>query len=79
MSQWCRQLIAILRWTVDLERLDILLEGSLMYQYQASPWQGNLEAIYCISYYLKHNAAWRIVFGLSMPAEQSATFDGGAN
>ena len=38
----------VLRWAVELGRVDILMELSILSSYQASPRQGNLEQIYHI-------------------------------
>ena len=47
------QLIGMLRWAVELGRLDIMLEVSLLSQYQASPRVGHLDALYHIFAYLR--------------------------
>jgi hypothetical protein len=47
------QLIGILRWAVEIGRIDIYLETSLLSQYQANPRFGHLEAVYHIFAYLK--------------------------
>ena len=47
------QLIGILRWAVEIGRIDIFLETSLLSQYQANPRFGHLEAAYHIFAYLK--------------------------
>jgi hypothetical protein len=52
MSRY-KQLIGILRWMVELGRLDIYLEVSLLSHYLASPRQGHLEAIYHVFAYIK--------------------------
>ena len=57
-----RQLIGILRWAVELGRVDIYLEVSLLSQYLASPRQGHLEAVYSIFAYLKKHDKSAIVF-----------------
>jgi len=73
-----RQLIGILRWSVELGRLDILQEVSVLSQYQAGPRTGHLEAVYCIFYYLKNNPVRRIVFSASrIPSE--GKFNDGAD
>lgn len=71
-----RQLIGILRWSVELGRLDILHEVSVLSQYQAGPRTGHLEAVYCIFYYLKHNPVRRIVFDASRIPSQGIFNDG---
>ena len=47
------QLVRILRWTIELGRIDILYDTLLMLQYQANPWIGHLEVLYHIFAYLK--------------------------
>ena len=54
--------IGILRWAVELGRLDILHEVSKLSSYNASPRIGHLEAVYRIFGYLKMHQNSRIVF-----------------
>ena len=50
-----QQLIGILRWAVELGRIDIQIEVSLMSSYQMNPRMGHLEALYLIFHFLdKH-------------------------
>ena len=62
-----QQIIGILRWAVELGRIDILIHVALMSQYSASPRTGHLEALYMIIYYLKHNKPKRLVFDPTEP------------
>ena len=57
-----RQLIGILRWAVELGRLDIYYEVSILSQHQALPREGHLEAAYHIFGYLKNKSKCSIVF-----------------
>ena len=57
-----RQLIGILRWAIELGRLDIYLETALLSQYLASPREGHLEAVYHIFAYIKKSNKTAIVF-----------------
>ena len=57
-----RQLIGILRWAVELGRMDIHLEVSLLSQYLASPREGHLESVYHIFAYLSKHTKTQIVF-----------------
>ena len=61
MSRY-RQLIGILRWSVEIGRLDVYLETALLSQYLASPREGHLEALYHIFAYLKANKKCAVVF-----------------
>ena len=72
-----RQIIGILRWAVELGRLDILFEVSMMSQYQAEPREGHLEALYLITHYLKKNPFKRIVFDpRTVTVDDNAFYDG---
>ncbi len=51
-SSWYRQIIGILCWAIKLGQFDILLEVSLLSQYQANPRNEHLEALYLIINYL---------------------------
>jgi len=62
-----RQIIGILRWAIELGRIDIQIEVSLLSHYQASPRLGHLEALYKIVHYLKMNPFKRVVFDPSEP------------
>jgi hypothetical protein len=48
-----QELIGILRWAIEIGRLDILLEVSLLSQHSACPRVGHLEQVYHIFGYLK--------------------------
>jgi hypothetical protein len=61
------QLIGILRWAIELGRIDITLETALMSQYSASPREGHLEAVYHIFAYLACHPNGRIVFDATTP------------
>ena len=56
------QLIGILRWAVELGRIDIYSEVSVLSQHQCMPREGHLDAIYRIFWYLKKVEASRIIF-----------------
>jgi hypothetical protein len=49
------QLIGIARWAIELGRIDIFYEVSILSQYQANPRQGHLEALYHVFAYLKNH------------------------
>ena len=52
-TQFYQEAIGMLRWAVELGRVDILLEVALMSQYLANPRQGHLEQVYHIFGYPK--------------------------
>lgn len=69
-----RQIIGILRWAIELGRFDILLEVSLLSQYQANPRVRHLEALYLIVSYLHNNPTKRILFDPNLPSIAEGTF-----
>jgi hypothetical protein len=60
-------MIGILRWAVELGRIDIAFETVLMSQFSAEPREGHIEAVYGIFTYLKVNATAKIVFDHKTP------------
>ena len=62
-----QSLIGILRWTVEIGRIDICAEVSMLSSYLALPREGHLEQVYNIFAYLKQHHNSRIVFDPSYP------------
>ena len=52
-TQFYQECVGMLRWVVELGRVDILLEVALMSQYLANPREGHLEQIYHIFGHLR--------------------------
>ena len=69
-----RQLIGILRWAVELGRLDIYHEVSVLSQFQALPREGHLEAAYAMFDYLKSKDKVKLVFDPNMPEIDESCF-----
>jgi hypothetical protein len=65
--RYFQELIGMLRWAVELGRLDILLEVSLLSAYLASPKKGHLEAAFHIFGYIKHHDKRKIAFDPDHP------------
>ncbi len=57
----------MLRWGVEIGRLDILLEVALLSAYLACPREGHLEAAFHIFGYLKHEPKKKIAFDPDHP------------
>jgi hypothetical protein len=73
------QLIGILRWAIELGRMDIFVEVSQLSQHQALPRRGHLEALYHIFAYLKrHENGARIVFDPKTPNIDERVFNSDA-
>jgi hypothetical protein len=62
-----QELIGVLRWAVEIGRVDILLETSLLSTYLAMPRAGHLEQAYHIFGYLKHQSKRKLGFDAGQP------------
>ncbi|KAL7535630.1 hypothetical protein ACHAWF_005219, partial [Thalassiosira exigua] len=74
-----QKLIGILRWAVELGRIDIHIEVAIMSQYSANPRVGHLEAVYCIFHYLKCNPVKPRVMDPVTPTIDRNGFNGTAD
>ncbi len=59
--------LGVLQWIVELGRVDIMTEVSMLSAHNAMPREGNLEGIYHIFSYLKGHENSRIVFDPAYP------------
>ncbi len=75
------QLIGILRWAIELGRMDIFVEVSQLSQHQALPRRGHLEALSYIFAYLlkKHENGAQIVFDPITPNIDDCVFNSDAD
>jgi len=71
-----QEVIGVLRWAIELGRVDIHLEVSLMSAYQASPRRGHLEELIHIVAYLKHHPKLTLYFDPERANVDESTFDG---
>ena len=69
-----QELIGILRWAVELGRVDILLETSLMSTHLAMPRIGHLEQVIHIFGYLKEHPKRRLAFDPQHPRVDERAF-----
>ena len=72
------QLIGILRWSIELGRVDIITEVSVLSQHQCLPREGHLTALYRIFWYLKcktKNITGRLVFDPMVPEIDEQLFN----
>ena len=67
LSSRYSQLIGVLRWAVELGRIDIYYEVSVLSQHLALPRVGHLEAVYHIFAYLMKHDKSRIIFDPADP------------
>jgi hypothetical protein len=68
------QLIGVLRWMIELGRIDIYYEVSILSQYLALPRYGHLETVYHIFAYLMKHEKSRIVFDPREPIIEESQF-----
>ena len=62
-----QELIGVLRWATEIGRVDILLEVSLLSQYQAGPREGHMEQLLRIFAYLDANPKLTLYFDWRQP------------
>ena len=62
-----QELIGVLRWATEIGRVDILLEVSLLSQYQASPREGHLEQLLHIFGFLKRRRKLTLYLSPELP------------
>ncbi len=74
-SAYYQSLIGILRWMVELGRVDICLEVSLMSSHLALPRQGHLQQLFNIFAYLKKHHNAEMVFDPSDPTVDENQFE----
>ena len=72
--QWYQELIGCLRWAVELGRVDILLETSLLSKHLALPREGHLEQVLHMIGYIKARPKFRIMFDSSKPRTNEKWF-----
>ena len=70
-----QELIGILRWAVEIGRVDILTELSMLSTYQAAPRQGHLEQVLHIFAFLKKNPKLTLYFDHTEPVLDSSMFN----
>jgi hypothetical protein len=72
--QYYQELIGVLRWAVEIGRVDILLETSLMLAHLALSRIGHLEALYRIFGYLKIHLKRKLAFNAEHPVIDDRMF-----
>lgn len=73
-ANYYQNLIGILRWTVELGRIDIHVAVSLMSSFSAAPREGHLEQLYHVFAYLKKHKRSKIVFDDTIPGISEGRF-----
>ena len=81
LIQRYQQLIGILRWSIELGRIDIHTEVSCLSQHLCAPREGHLQNVYKIFRYLQKNMEknpGRLVFDAAMEHSPEEVFEAGA-
>ena len=66
-ASYFMSLMGILRWAIELGRIDIMVEAGLLSRFQAAPREGHLEQMFHIMAYLKNHNNSRLVFDYTRP------------
>ena len=64
-ANYYQNLNKVLRWSVELGRIDIHYHVAIMSRYLAAPREGHLEQVFSIFAYLKKNPTYRLVMNSS--------------
>ena len=73
-AAYYQSLVGILRWIVELSRVDICLEVSLISSHLALPCEGHLDKLFHIFAYLKWKHRARMVFDTTYPSIDNDDF-----
>ena len=60
-TNYYQNLIGVLRWAVELGRIDIDYHVAIMSRYLSAPREGHLEQVFCIFAYLKRQPPYKLV------------------
>jgi hypothetical protein len=74
MASRCLQTIGVLHWGVELGRVDVLLETSLLAQHSANPRVGHLETAYHVFGHWMTHPRSRLVFDPAEPVIDELCF-----
>lgn len=69
-----QELVGILRWAVEIGRVDVLMELSMLSVYQASPREGHMERIINIFAFLKKRPKLTLYFDPGVPRLDEGMF-----
>ena len=73
-TRYYQELIGVLRWAIELGRVDILLEVALLSSHLALPRVGHLQQVYHIFGYLKKSSRRRLFFDPDHPKIPESRF-----
>ena len=73
-ATYYQSLIGILRWAVEIGRIDCITEVSVLASYSAMPREGHLDTVFHIFGYLKNKHNSRMIFDPSYPSIDESNF-----
>ncbi len=73
-ANYYQELIGILRWAVELRRIDIHVQVAMLLSYTVQPRVGHLDAVFRIFAYLKAHDRSKIVFDPTLPTIDERRF-----
>jgi hypothetical protein len=74
IANYYQSLIGVLRWTVEIGRIDITTEVSMLAAHMAMPRQGHLYAVFRVFAYLKQKHNSRLVYDPTYPKIDHSKF-----
>ena len=74
LSSYYASLMGVLRWCIELGRVDIIVEVGLLARFQANPRVGHLEQMFHVFAYLKKYNRSRLVFDWTEPELDESVF-----
>jgi hypothetical protein len=74
MASYYMSLMGILRWAIELGRVDIMVEAGLLSRFQAAPREGHLEQLIHVFAYLKCYSRSSMVFDWTYPVFDTSKF-----
>jgi hypothetical protein len=73
-ASYYMSLMGVLRWAIELGRLDIMVEVGLLARFQACPREGHLEQVFHVFAYLKKYNRSSLVFDWTYPELDESLF-----
>ena len=68
LASWYQSLIGMIRWMVEIGRVDIITEVSVMASHMAIPREGHVEVVFHVFAFIFHNYNSRVEFDTIYPA-----------
>jgi hypothetical protein len=76
LANYYQSLIGVLRWAIEIGRIDITTEVSMLATHMAMPREGHLYAVFQVFAYLKQKHNSRLIFDPTLPSIDMNQFKG---